>query len=333
MAYTSAQLQSKAQRDKVNESMRASPQWRDAIKGMGLNPDGPLKLNGDQQKRLAATLGLPTSDFHIDGAGNINDYHGWKGLPVAAKVAIIAGAAVVTAGAAGAFSAPAAEMAVTTTAGGGIPAATGGALTATGAVAGTGATAAGTTAAVTGGGAAAKTGFAALAKKYAPEALSIGSSVAKGAAADMANNRGNQLEASILQEKMRQDQMKIWEDQLLARQKEGRANSNDAWNKLMTGSYTASYKGAGPDANNPYVLPMAGATDAQVEAGNALATASRPKVTDGNIGLPALDKPVPYQVDPSLLSSGGWEKLLGYGGAAGDAIDAWRKLQQFKKAA
>lgn len=102
--YMSSQLDSKAERNQINESMRKSPQWRDAIKAFGLNPDGPLKLSNKQQQSLAQQLGLPTSDFHIDPAGNINDYHGWKGLPVAAKVAIIAGAAVATGGLGGMFS-------------------------------------------------------------------------------------------------------------------------------------------------------------------------------------------------------------------------------------
>ena len=94
MAYTSKQLDSRSERDQVNVRMRASPEWRSTIQSFGLNPDGPLKLTKTQQQAVARRFGLPESDFHIDPAGNINDFHGWKGLPTAAKVAIIAGAAV-----------------------------------------------------------------------------------------------------------------------------------------------------------------------------------------------------------------------------------------------
>lgn len=103
MAYTSSALDSKAERNRVNEAMRASDVWRSAIRNMGLDPDGPLKLSKSQQQQLEQVLGVPTSDFHIDPAGNINDYHGWKGLPTAAKIGAIAAAALGTAGAAGAF--------------------------------------------------------------------------------------------------------------------------------------------------------------------------------------------------------------------------------------
>ena len=104
MGYQSSQLDSQAERDRINPMLRASPQWRSAIQQMGLNPDMPLRLTGDQQRSLGTQLGLPLSDFKIDAAGNINDFHGWKGLPTWAKTAIIAGAAVGTAGAGGMFS-------------------------------------------------------------------------------------------------------------------------------------------------------------------------------------------------------------------------------------
>jgi len=94
MGYTSQQLDSRKERDAINIRLRASPEWRSAVQSFGLNPDGPLKLTKDQRRSMAQRFGLPESDFHIDPAGNINDFHGWKGLPTAVKVAIIAGAAV-----------------------------------------------------------------------------------------------------------------------------------------------------------------------------------------------------------------------------------------------
>jgi len=96
MGYTSKQLDSRGERDAINLKMRASPEWRGAIQSLGLNPDGPLNLNKNQQRSVAQRFGLPEDDFHIDPAGNINDFHGWKGLPTAAKIAI--GAAAVAGG-------------------------------------------------------------------------------------------------------------------------------------------------------------------------------------------------------------------------------------------
>ena len=102
MAYRPDQIDTDLERDQINPTMRASAAWRDTITSFGLNPDGPLHLTKDQRKRLAAVIGFDASDNHIDPAGNINDFHGWKGLPTAAKIAIIAGATVATAGGIGA---------------------------------------------------------------------------------------------------------------------------------------------------------------------------------------------------------------------------------------
>lgn len=102
MGYTNDQVHTQQERDIINPKMRASPLWRNAVQAMGLDPDGPLTLSKLQQQQLAQAMGLPDK-VHIDPAGNINDFHGWKGLPTAAKIAIVTGAAIGTAGAAGAF--------------------------------------------------------------------------------------------------------------------------------------------------------------------------------------------------------------------------------------
>lgn len=105
----SGQLNSKGARNVVNTRMRATPEWRSAIQRLGLNPDGPLHLSDQQRKQLAQMLGVHNNmggeaELEIDPAGNINTTHGWSGLPTWAKAAIIGGATVATAGAAGAFS-------------------------------------------------------------------------------------------------------------------------------------------------------------------------------------------------------------------------------------
>ena len=93
MAINKSTLQTSAGRNRINTAMRSSPEWRSAIKAMGHNPDGPLRLSKSEQRQLGTMLDLPMDDFHIDPAGNINDYHGWKGLPTWAKVAIVGGTA------------------------------------------------------------------------------------------------------------------------------------------------------------------------------------------------------------------------------------------------
>jgi len=125
------------ERNQLNLAIRTQPWYQDWFRARGLNPN-QVKLSDGQRKelqQLVVSKGfLDPSDGHIDPAGNVSDFHGWKGLPTAAKIAIMAGAAVGTAGAAGAFSG-----------GGGIAGAAGGGG---GAAGGGGGTAAGLTAAI-----------------------------------------------------------------------------------------------------------------------------------------------------------------------------------------
>jgi len=70
-----------------------------------------VRLNDQQREELKKLVETKSGyklpgDMKIDPAGNLNEKGGWAGLPTAAKLAIIAGATVATAGAAGAFSGP-----------------------------------------------------------------------------------------------------------------------------------------------------------------------------------------------------------------------------------
>lgn len=311
MAYDHDSLDSQAERDKINEALRASDLWRDAIKAMGLNPDGPLKLSKTQQKQLAATIGLSTEDFHIDGAGNINDYHGWKGLPTAAKVAIVAGAAVATAGAAGAFSGGASGAAA---AGGIAPAA---------AVGGTGAATAATAAA---GAAATPSLWSKLAAKVPDFIGPAASMLTSGAQADAAN-RGTQIDVNLEQEKLRQQADRTFIDQMIARSAEDRAGQSDAWKKLQQSSYISGWKQ--PTAKfSPYAADLV-APGADVVAGaNALKDQTRDSLMSGRYNtLGGAPLPLPtdgskFQIDPKLLTGSMWERLQGYAGAGLGAYDA-----------
>lgn len=138
-------ISDKAARNQLNITIRSQPWYQDFFKSKGLDPN-QVQLSKDQQKELQAlTVAngyLDPSDGHVDAAGNISDFHGWKGLPTAAKIAIIGGASVATLGAAGAFggAAPVASVA-----GGG-----GGSVAAGGAAAGGAGATVGTTSAVSG---------------------------------------------------------------------------------------------------------------------------------------------------------------------------------------
>lgn len=99
-------ISDKEARNKLNIAIRSEPWYQDYFTQRGLDQN-KVKLSKEQQQelqQLVVSKGfLDPSDGHVDAAGNVSDFHGWKGLPTAAKVAIIAGAAAGTAGAAGAF--------------------------------------------------------------------------------------------------------------------------------------------------------------------------------------------------------------------------------------
>lgn len=143
-----ANISNKSERNQLNLAMRQQPWYQDWFQQRGLDPN-MVKLNDQQRtelQRLVVSRGfLDPSDGHIDQAGNVSDFHGWKGLPTAAKIAIAGGVTAATLGAAGAFTGPAAgSMAASA----GAPAATDAAIFGSAAAQASAATAASTVAAV-----------------------------------------------------------------------------------------------------------------------------------------------------------------------------------------
>ena len=90
-----------------NLKIRTSPWYQEWFQAKGLNPN-KVELTKDQRNELKAVVEQNTGfkfpgDMKIDPAGNLNEKGGWAGLPTGVKIALIAAAAVGTAGAAGAF--------------------------------------------------------------------------------------------------------------------------------------------------------------------------------------------------------------------------------------
>jgi len=94
--------------DDFNAQLRANPEYRAFLQSMGVNPDAPIKLTGDQRSRadrwVEARYPQVAGKLQIDPAGNVNTDHGlstawsnpWFRYP------LIAGGALATAGALGA---------------------------------------------------------------------------------------------------------------------------------------------------------------------------------------------------------------------------------------
>lgn len=100
-------ISNKHQRNQLNLTIRQQPWYQEWFASKGLDPN-MVKLNDQQRKELQQLVVqngfLDPSDGHIDPAGNVSDFHGWKGLPTAAKIAIGAGVTAATLGAGGAFT-------------------------------------------------------------------------------------------------------------------------------------------------------------------------------------------------------------------------------------
>jgi hypothetical protein len=144
-------ISDKEARNKLNITIRSQPWYQDYFKSRGLDPNQVQLSKAQQQELQQLTVSngfLDPSDGHIDPAGNVSDFHGWKGLPTAAKVAIIAGAAAATAGAAGAFGGGAGAASAASGTGGSIAAGGGVAAGGAGATVGTTGAIAGTLSAI-----------------------------------------------------------------------------------------------------------------------------------------------------------------------------------------
>lgn len=132
--------------NEFNIRMRSQPWFVDWHRQRGLDPsgNGNRKLSGREQDELEALVGqhlfpkfggrVPDG-MTVDSGGSLNTKHGWASLPTAAKIAIVAGIAVATAGVGLAVTGPTAGAQV---AAGGTAAASGSAAPAAASVVGMG---------------------------------------------------------------------------------------------------------------------------------------------------------------------------------------------------
>ena len=101
-------ISDKNARNQLNATLWAQPWYQEWFASKGINKGGKVNLNDQERKELQQLVVqngfLDPSDGHIDPAGNVSDFHGWKGLPTAAKIAIGAAVAAGTLGAGGAFT-------------------------------------------------------------------------------------------------------------------------------------------------------------------------------------------------------------------------------------
>jgi len=287
-----SQLQTSEDRNKINIAMRESPLWQNAIRALGHDPNGPLKLNKDEQKKLAVQLGLPLDDFHIDPAGNINDFHGWKGLPTGVKIAIIAGAAVGTAGAAGAFGGGAGATSALGGVGVGETAATGvGGLTATslGLAPTVGLGTAGTAAATGGIG---STLLGAAEKYAAKKGITTAADLLRGGGQAVGNAANAAEDNRLTADESRRKGQNDYENQLVNRSKLEAGERQQALKDLYRQSYAANRKPGPYNAAGltPYSADYMSGLSAIEQQG--LARLQKPAAYD-TAAMPALAQFVP----------------------------------------
>lgn len=156
------------------------------------------------------------------------------------------------------------------------------------------------------------TGGASLSALPAIDALgSIGA--ATGAASQaQASNRGTQFGGQLDLMKLLMDRDQQYQDMQIAREKEGRAGSGDAFRQLMAaqrvlsprqGPSISGYTRAQPtDAARQGADALTREVMARLEGGNPLAQVTNRPVTNNDAG---------FRVDPNLLKAGKMESLLG----------------------
>lgn len=128
-----------------------------------------------------------------------------------------------------------------------------------------------------------------------------------------ADNRGAQLEASAMQERLRQDAERQFYEQLLAREQEGRAGATDAMRKVQQTEYIAGNR---PRVAAPNVSPyhtggsVSGVpTGAERQGAMALQGEAMKRLEGGNpIPMPQQRS---FAFDPKMLKPGMFERLAG----------------------
>jgi hypothetical protein len=285
---------SEAELDRWNQAWRSSPQYREALRLVGADPNRKIKLSGNQQEqieRYLASVGMPLpKGMKIDNAGNLNQTNTL--VKNIAKGAAIGGAAATGLGAFG--IGPLAGVMGTGAAASGAGAS--GAIP--GIAAGTlpgGASAAGGSTFST------LAGLAGVGSK-AKDFLGAAGGALGGAADAMASNRGVALDAAATQEQLDQQRQA------------NRSNLVDsAFKRELHGAYLSDpNRGRSPGVAGKYSRPIT-PTSVDPEAIAKMRAEAQRTLTDPGS---------PFAFDAALLRPSTGETLAGWGGAAATVAGA-----------
>lgn len=149
---------------------------------------------------------------------------------------------------------------------------------------------------------------------WLPAAIGAGGAALSSASGSMANNRGTSAELTL-------DANRQFEDELLKREMEKRANRNDALKQSVFASLLSQYH----PAQRPMGIsqsPFQGLGDIGGQATNFAAQDALTRLKAGD-QLPALQRP-----DLSkFMNPSAWERILGIAGAGMGAYGALTSLQ------
>lgn len=315
------------QLDQFNQSLRADPEYRQLLQSMGVNPDAPVKLNGNQRKQIEQWVRAKKGDIGkltIDEAGNVNQKEGF--MKELKKWGPIAGGAALTA-----FGIP--GTAFTGLFGGGAGAAASGAGSTLANTSGSWAPAAmgisGSTgtAAATGG---ILSGIGASLKNP-QNLLDLGRGVASlGESA--AHNRGQELGADENAAGIDRQNMSAWNTAMINREAEGRAGANDAMRNVQrteyinnaTG-YTPANRGDGRGVLPSYGFGPQASTQTEKDAASQLQMVAKRRLEEGN-PIPELTPPGPFTSD--ARNPGMTERISNI---AGPALSIWSILNRGRR--
>lgn len=144
-----------------------------------------------------------------------------------------------------------------------------------------------------------------------------------------ANNRGEQLDASILQQQLRDNEARDYNDANLARSVEGRASGNDALKNVLRTQYIQNRQGYTPKNGLPsYGFGPTASTDVEKQGAAAYGNEAMGRLEGGN-PLPAPHQ-ANFTLDPNLTHQSMWEKV---GNVAAPALSIWDLINKIQKPA
>ena len=138
-----------------------------------------------------------------------------------------------------------------------------------------------------------------------PTLIGAGGSALGAAAQGMAQNRGAESGANISREQLQQNADRMFFDQMLAREQEGRASRNDAMRGLQQSEYIANWK---PSAMklSPFTRDIAGPSDMVREGARSMQGDLMARLAGNQMPMPQQ-----RQVAEMIRKPGFFEKFAG----------------------